>query len=200
MKTFNRNFYAIIPPVILRSTYKYLLVGIVLLGCSDKVIPIKGSYPTPPIQQRTEKSFDEVWDKLVDVFAQKGLSIKIIDRSSGLIVSGAYQLETTIEDKNNNLLNPKAYIVVAKTHETGSGKDVPITGYGFAKKTGKMIPTDAFGELNVRIKKDGSGSIINVNLVNVYYESLINKVPTKINLVSYRTTGVFEKELADLID
>ena len=68
------------------------------------VIPLKGTYPVTPIQITTEKKFDEVWEKLVDVFAQKGLSIKIIDRSSGLIVSDRSLLTATVENNDGSLL------------------------------------------------------------------------------------------------
>ena len=66
-----------------------------IVGCvSTKVIPIKGTYPETPIVISSTKSFDQAWDRLVDIFAQKGLSIKIIDRSSGLIISTKSELTT----------------------------------------------------------------------------------------------------------
>ena len=93
-----------------------LIISVSLLtSCASKVIPLKGSYPTTPIEITSTKSFDDVWDNLVDMFAQKGLSIKIIDRSSGLIVSDRSKLSTTIENKKGGLQDPTAFIVVPKT-------------------------------------------------------------------------------------
>ena len=104
----------------------YLLVITSLLGCSSKIIPLSGKYPNEPFQAKTSKNFQTVWDNLIDLFAQKGLSIKIIDKSSGLITSERTILTTTVEKKNGKLLNPLAYIVVPQIYEPGPDKYFPI--------------------------------------------------------------------------
>lgn len=62
-----------------------------------------------------------------------------------------------------------------------------------------MVPLPVYGELNVRIKKNGTGSTINVNLVNLYYETVVNKISNKNTLAIFKTTGVFEKALANMV-
>ena len=90
---------------------RILVITTLLSSCAPtKIIQLQGQYPSTPMIFNSEKSFDKVWDNLVDVFAQKGLSIKIIDRSSGLIISGKAILSATMEDKNGKPKNPEAFI------------------------------------------------------------------------------------------
>ena len=170
------------------------LTVIFLFSCSPKIIPLKGTYPPPPIEISSTKSFDEVWDKLIDLFAQKGLSIRIIDRSSGLIISSKSALLYTIENKNGSLKDPTAYIVVPKYYNAGVKKYYPVTMLGI----GKEYPV--IGDWNVRIKKSSNGTIINVNIVNVEVDMPMSyKIKKPIEAVKYKTTGVFENLIADII-
>lgn len=180
-----------------------LLIPVVLLfSCSQKIMPLKGSYPKTPIEITSTKGFDEVWDKLVDLFAQNGLSIKIIDRSSGLIISGSASLPATVENKDLSLQDPSAYIVVPKIYSQSSQRYIPITKmiagpYVSKSYIDKVDPVS--GEWNVRIKKAGSGTIVNVNLVNLTYSVLQDKIIRQTTLTDYKSTGVFEKTITDIL-
>jgi len=181
---------------------KQLLFGTLLLltGCvSTKVIPIKGTYPETPIIISSTKSFDQAWDKLIDIFAQKGLSIRIIDRSSGLIISNRSELTTTYEDENGIPLDKSAFIVVPSVIQFG--KKVPITGTSSGAYAVAKTSYPAFGDWNVRIKANGTGCTINVNLTNITYNAydLTDKRYKETTLYSYKTTGVFENLIADMI-
>lgn len=171
-----------------------------LVGCvSTKVIPIKGTYPETPIVISSTKSFDQAWDRLVDIFAQKGLSIKIIDRSSGLIISTKSELTTTAEDVNGMPFDKSAFIVVPTVVQFG--KKVPITGTSSGAYAVVKTSYPAYGDWNVRIKANGTGCTINVNINNITYNAYdaTAKAYRDINLYTYKTTGVFENLLADLI-
>ena len=184
--------------------YITIVALLFLVSCSPSaVIPFKGTYPVTPIIVKSEKTFDETWDRLVDVFTQKGLSIKMLDKSSGLIVSQKSLLPVTFEDKSGNPVNSQAFIVVPSV--VAMGRRQPISGslagpYATEKQIAeKAVPV--YGDWNVRIKPNGNNSTITVNINNVYYDyyntvAQIN-VPTSIN--SFKTTGVFEAQLADLI-
>ena len=119
-----------------------ILISLFLISCSSKLIPLKGSYAEPPYQITSSKNFQQVWDNLVDLFAQKGLSIKIIDKSSGLITSDRSILKTTIEKKDGSLQNPEAFIVLPQIYEPGPNRYVPLAN-----------GSDVVGEWNVRIKE-----------------------------------------------
>jgi hypothetical protein len=175
---------------------------LILVSCAPiKTILPKGSYPSTPMEFTSDKSFDEVWDNLVDVFAQQGLAIKLIDRSSGLIISERSKMMPTIEGKDNKPLDPTAVIVVPKFKNANSNREEPISGTATGVYAKKMIPSPVYGEWNVRVKKTPTGSLINVNITNVTYSVYIlsNKNYDQRNLNEYKSTGVFEKFLADLI-
>jgi hypothetical protein len=154
------------------------------------MIPLKGTYPETPYQIKSSKSFQAVWDNLIDLFAQKGLSIKIIDKSSGLITSERSILTTTIEKIDGSLENPKAFIVVPQIYQPGPMRYVPI-----------INDSKVTGEWNVRIKELEGLTIINVNFVNLQYS--INDIFTSTSkqeiLTNYKSTGVFERQISDLI-
>ena len=158
----------------------------IFVSCSYKTIPLKGEYQTGPYIQSTTTSIDKVWDKLVDLFATKGLSIKVIDKSSGLIVSDKYKLSVTQENKSGKLINPNAYVVSVKLYNPGSRTYLPIN--------------TTVGEWNVRIKPDGNGgTIINVNLVNIQEVWTDSKGYSKDVVSTAKSTGVFEKIIFDTI-
>jgi len=166
-----------------------------LSSCSVVFTAPKGNYPKPPISFRSEKPIEKVWDNLIDVFAQKGLSIKIIDKSSGLIVSERKSLSFTVEDKNGKIQNASAFVVMPRM--TNQGFNAPI------------MPYNVYGEWNVRIKPDGNGTSININLLNFSADYGDPKSETALYYQKFKwkyhgsldgqTTGVFENYLAAAI-
>jgi hypothetical protein len=180
---------------------RLILIVLIFASCSVKNYPLKGTYPSTPMVFTSSNSFETTWDKLVDVFAQKGLTIKLIDKSSGLIVSANSSMPASAEDVNGNLIDPTAFIAVPSWKFAGKRQAVSgqiFTGYG---KNQKTRFNDVFGEWNVRVKPTANGSTINVNITNVNYSQYDAKTKRDIlhPLSEYHTTGVFEKELADLI-
>jgi len=166
-----------------------VLFSLIGVSCGFKVTPLKGNYPTTPIIYYSEKSFDKVWDNIIDLFAQKGLSIKIIDRSSGLIVSEKSHLSWSLEKKDGKLFDSTYYVVLERIAPKGS----------------KFFytPAQVTGEWNVRIKNDGGRTAINVNLTNIkatygssYYSG--GRIVEPVDIAG-RTTGVFEKFIYEAI-
>lgn len=171
-----------------------------LVSCfSAKIIPVQGSYPATPMTFSSEKSTDQVWDKLIDLFAQNGLSIKLIDKSSGLIISDNSAITATWEGKGGVLYHPDANIVVPKYLNSNLQMQVGIT-YPYPDRKIIKKADIVHGEWNVRIKKAETGTLINVNLVNVQYETPTLKGGTQLKtLTTYKSTGRFEKMIADFI-
>lgn len=171
-------------------------------GCvSTKVIPIKGTYPETPIIINSTKTFDQAWDKLIDIFAQKGLSIRIIDRSSGLIISDKSELSTTYENETGKPVDETAFIVVSSVIQYG--KKVPVTGTSSGAYAQTKVAYPARGDWNVRIKSNaGGGCSINVNITNITYNAydLTEKRYRDMNLAAYKSTGVFENLIASMIN
>ena len=184
--------------------YFTLLTFLFIASCTHtKLIPLKGNYPSTPMVFSSEKSFDKTWDNLIDVFAQKGLSIRIIDRSSGLIISQTSLLKTTIEGKAG-LVDSTAFIAVP--YYLSNKRRIPITNpvVGAYAQEKDILPTPVYGDWNVRIKASPTGgSIINVNITDLNYKLVGSKIKDMqnniIKIIDYKSTGVFEKQLADLI-
>jgi hypothetical protein len=158
---------------------------------TQKVIPLKGTYPPTPIVYNSDNSFDKVWDKTIDYFAQNGIPIRIIDKSSGLIISDKSKLSWSFEDKKGKIENPNVFVVIPSVMDVDRGRP--------------FKPESVMGEWNIRIKSSGSGSSINVNLYNIqatygrsYYSSYSHSIIEPITLEG-RTTGMFEKELSDMV-
>jgi hypothetical protein len=161
----------------------------ILFGCSPQMLPLKGSYLDKPFEMTSDKSVDSVWSNIIDLFATKGLSIKVIDKNSGLIVSEKTSLMShyTFEDDNGKLKDPNAWIVLSKIRWMGTD----------------VTPERLTGEWNVRIKSAGGGkTTINVNLTNIegtrHYSQ--SQYTTEKNFVfDGRSTGKFEQLIAELV-
>jgi hypothetical protein len=159
-----------------------------LLSCSPKIIPLKGSYPATPIIQYSSNSIVDVWDKIIDFFAQKGLAIKIIDKSSGLIVSDATELTWTFENKEGKPNHPDRWVAIPKVIAPGADR--------------ATSPSSVRGEWNVRIKKAGDKTSINVNLVNIEERVVTGSYASSsltYTRVDGKSTGVFEKMIYEAI-
>ena len=165
---------------------------IILSSCaSTKVVPLKGVYPEPPIITKSDRSFDKVWEKTVDYFAENGIPIKIIDKSSGLIISDKTKLSWTFEKKDGFVFNPKSFVVLHQIIDKMHGKP--------------YSPTTVTGEWNIRIKAIGNETSINVNLYNIeatygqyYYSSYSHSVISPVK-VEGKTTGIFEKSFEEAV-
>ena len=87
-----------------------IICALFISSCgSSKLMPLKGKYPDTPYQVKTSKSFEQVWDNLVDLILLKGVINKIIDKSSGLITSDKAILTRTIENKDGSLQKSSSF-------------------------------------------------------------------------------------------
>ncbi|MFX6949785.1 hypothetical protein ABTH81_22165, partial [Acinetobacter baumannii] len=62
---------------------------------------------------------EAIWNKIIDFCSQNGLSIKVIDRSSGVIVFDKVGTSGTYEknDSTTELMNDNAWLVVPKQYQ-----------------------------------------------------------------------------------
>ncbi|HMG82942.1 MAG TPA: hypothetical protein VK559_07890 [Ferruginibacter sp.] len=172
---------------------KYYLIPLCVFlfsGCiaTKPDLPVRGIYPAV-YTYKSSKSFEDVWSNVIDVFAQKGLPIKIIDKSSGLIVSESILMSATNELKTLKLKDSTDYVVIPKKYNASQNKYSALAN----------IPVR--GEWNVRIKKTDSCTLINVNIVNIEerYTNPQNGVVQWENVAGFKSTGIFETTIADLI-
>lgn len=157
---------------------------LLLISCAPKITPIKGDYLNKPYSITSDQNKDAIWDKIIDLFAQKGISIKLVDRSSGLIVSDKTALTYSWEDTKGALVKKDAWVVIPKVFDRGSMKLIK--------------PSIIIGDWNIRIKATPDNkTAINVNLVNIRGSYLLDshtEVP-----IDGKSTGAFEQMIADNI-
>ncbi len=194
--SFNRNIDIVNTPRLTTSTIvmkKYIFISALcmLSACFYvKITPIQGKYAQTPVTFTSESDFETVWDKLIDLFMQKGISIKLIDRSSGIIVSDRAYFPATYELKNGGLKDPDAFLVLPKYY------------YSTTKKTVTVANNEKVsGEWNVRIKEKNGVTSINVNIVNVRYYTYNSDYKSYYEQLTeeFQSTGNFEKIIADFI-
>lgn len=174
----------------MKQIFSIAIIVFLFSSCAPKLIPLKGNYPQTPIIYYTGTNKDKVWDNIIDFFAQRGISIRIIDRSSGLIISTPTNLAWTQEDKNGNMKNKDAYISIPLLYDKG------------AKKYYK--PTSLTGEWNIRIKEVDGKTSINVNLFNIeasYYSNNYTYRTSNylVAITDGKSTGVFEKLIFEIV-
>lgn len=116
---------------------------------------MKGTYSDGNFEGYSDKRKDIVWDNIINFFAKSGISIRIIDRSSGLITSEESSIEFTRENTKGELLKKDAWVVIYKLIDPNTKKQIPYY--------------NVTAEWNVRIKESSGKTLINVNLVNPGY-------------------------------
>lgn len=168
-----------------------LLIGLLISSCSERFINTRlaGDYQDTPYILTSKQPFEKVWSNTVDFFAQKGITITVIDKSSGLIVAGRTRFTKTYTfESNGKALDPEAFVIVNSCSV--------MMGYDFKN----FKPYNVEGDWNVRIKEADGKTSININLVNLRAETFEKDTkgfpyPCTWEL---KSTGVFEKSLAGL--
>jgi type IV pilus biogenesis protein CpaD/CtpE len=171
----------------------YILIAVscfVLCSCASiQPVQLLNIYQETPYSFTVKKSNDEVWSKIIDIFSEKGFTINTIDKSSGLIISSDYSFNNlvTYEMMNGMVNDTTAFIVVSKEALT-------------TDMTQKIIPDMVNGNFNVRIKQEGQGTKVAVNITNLRAKSsaYLNTIKQNTEFQA-KSTGVFEKKLEELI-
>ncbi|MBL0337317.1 MAG: hypothetical protein IPP73_18915 [Chitinophagaceae bacterium] len=163
-----------------------ILFIILFSSCATKIYPLKGTYTNGNFEQITDKSKDQVWENIIDFFSKNGISIRIIARSSGLIISGESSLTWSYENSNGILDTPEACVAIYKLYDPGSRTI--------------FKPYSVTGEWNIRIKEQNGKTLVNINLVNPSYTLAQTSANRTIFQKGYlQSTGNFEKWVYDNI-
>ena len=151
--------------------------AIFLLSC-NRIVPIRGTYPNAAITAIINRPQQELWDKMLDLIVEPGLPVKMIDHTSGLIVSDYVTMtaQASFERKNGEPIDPKAYIVLERFSQD--------------------YPDDS--------RKSEVGAMWNLRLTRL--SDSTTKVQAKIYYISVgqgylkgKSTGVFENQILDLL-
>ena len=164
----------------MKSLFTFLLITLILQSCAYKAVPLKGTYQNGVVKSKVDLSFERTWEKVIDMIASTGVSVKMIDKSSGLIIgeSGSFWQLVTIEDKRGKIMNPEFFIVRER---------MPTES--------KPLPFNAIATWNLRVKSlDNASSVISVKLHTIRIERPASALQFK-----GLSTGNFEKWMIDEI-
>jgi hypothetical protein len=166
-----------------------IVIAVLFSSCFiEKHFAVSGTYPVGPFIYKSEKSFDTVWSNIIDLFGEKGLAIRINDKSSGRLTGYSNQIPWTYENDSLKPNKRDKYLVVGRHYYLGQ----------------IVRPEISEGEWNISVMSTPSGgSIINVNLISPQVYSILHygyrlKESRKI-CFDCKSTGEFEKMIADLI-
>jgi hypothetical protein len=164
-----------------------------------KKISFMGDYPKTPYIIKTDKSFNDVWENIIDLLAMTGMSVKMIDKENGIIISEITDMAnvTSFENEDGSLMNPNAF-VAAESYE------YPMNTFSI----GSLLCS-----WNIRVKDKNDFRIIMVNLT---FKSIVvnghtwadtydvTKYPSYYKPEDYppgiKSTGVFEQSIIDFIN
>ena len=147
-------------------TFRALAALVAIVGCIPPVPPAT-PIARPPVP--VAAPFAKTWEASVDVFADKNIGVRTIDRSSGLIVADPVTVPIKFQ-------NPKTPIEVADCGQS----------YGRYEQ-----PTNA--TYNVRVRGDTVGSTVLVTVRWVIAETSISRE------IACTSTGVWEREFEKLV-
>lgn len=158
-------------------------LAVLQVSCAPSVL--YGSY-TARNTIETTRNYDDVWNEVVDFFADNGISISNIEKASGLIVAQSITFggdKITVESKTTHEpVSKDAYIVIPDTD-------------------GQIRDASATADFNVRVKNYGDRVVITINIVNI--KAQINELNwmtlrPAVREVPAATTSVFENQLLHL--
>lgn len=164
-----------------------ILIGFTLCSCSGTAIPLRTNYDSLKKVYFSDKSKDEVWNKIIQLFTTDGIGIKLIDKSSGLIVSEKTDFikNFTQEDGSGKIANQNSFLVVSKYDAMGKN----------------ILPTSVVGSWNIRLFEENQRTALEVNLTNIEaFYGATGYQGTQIHIpFDAKSTGVFERQVAEYV-
>lgn len=168
-----------------------LVLVFLIVGCNNKIIPLKNSYQASAYEFATSQDKDETWNTLIDLFTVKGLPIKTINKADGVITTDyiSFLNSYTWENKDGSLTNPNAFVVCSKFRG-------PFT------LATSLTPTTLTGQWLVRIKRASDKTVVTIKLANVIGKIGSGDINSQGDFTSITThdlqvesTGIFEKSV-----
>ena len=166
---------------------------------TQKHIPLNGDYQIKDTYS-VQKSKEDVWTNIVALFAKNGIGIKIIDKSSGLIISENTLFQRGYKDINSmaTFENDKGFIVNKNAFLVCDRNTIG----GMEVKT-----ADISGNWNIRVFEKEGNVFVNTNITNVKVYTLSYSLVTHAYeqgtnnyIFNCKSTGVFEKMIFDEIN
>jgi len=158
-------------------------------SCNNELIPLEQTYQDNPYEFSVSATKDEVWTKLVQLLTSKGLAIKTIDKSNGLITTDNISFLNSYSFENNDggLTNPNAFVVCTKVRG-------PFTF------TASLKPDAISGQWTVLTKQADDKTLVDIKLANASGKVVVEDADTReTHNLTVTSTGVFEKSVQDAL-
>lgn len=167
----------------MKKLFAFVLITVFCISCTtNKVASLTGNYDIVYTAE-SDKSFDEVWNKVIDYFAITGIPITVMEKASGFIVSKEMSLNDMVTmEKDGVLLNERSFVVIPYASN--------------------IVYMKASSDFNVRVKEENGKVTIMVNLPNIFVQRTLK--PTGFQMfseperVEAKSTGAFERGLLEL--
>lgn len=157
------------------------VIGLVIIGaCSSNIVLVKGKYSDAPLEITTAKHVDSIWSTITQLFNEKGLTIKKLEKEKGVIVtakSRSFIPAYSFEDSTGNLIEPEAWIAMRQTYINNK----------------KWTPHNIYCKWNIHVTEIGKGlSTIKVDtaVVCIWYPNMFTSMEDE-----GRSTGKLEELL-----
>ncbi len=153
-----------------------VLLALSIVGCNPELILLKGSYVAAPTEINSSKPADSVWSNLKVLFDSHGLSIKKVDKETGLVKTrkGKFSSVYSFENDEGHLVEPQAWVVI---HKTIVNKKL-------------WYPHDIWSLWSIRVTEAGKGTTVTISptVTCKYYPNPFTSMETQ-----GQSTGTFEE-------
>ncbi len=147
---------------------------VVMISCLPSNVLV-GNYQES-FTTKTDKSYDEVWNNVIDFFALSGIPINTFEKASGLIVANKVKVSLT-EEINGMPSDENAYVVIPDISSS--------------------YKAEATATFNVRVRDNGDYIQVYVNMHDIN-ACWIDPFYNNVHPIIGKSTGVFEQELLEL--
>lgn len=169
----NRNIAA------MKKILSLLLIACVMSACDLQFTPLKGNYPAD-YSVTFDKPADEVITDVVEYCFRQNISLKTIDRKSGLVISEPYKIKTyTFENPDGTLQNSGAIAVIGR-EEFNPSKNDPDE------------PSSVYADIMFIIKEEDNKTTMTVRLANIAAYLFEGKYGC---MREVKSTGLLEKQI-----
>ena len=150
----------------------------VFSSCQQRLTrPLKGNYPSD-YTITIDKPSDQVWDDMFEYCSKKGISLKTLDKKSGIIISEPYRIRTfTFENEDGTPEIVSADVIVGCETIGPFKKDC-------------MPPFSIWTNIIFRVKEEDNKTLFTITLsdITAWYSEYHC-------LKDIKSTGFFEKQL-----
>ena len=161
---------------------------IIVSSCGSQPT-LRGQYYVNKTSTITSSPINEVWNKVIDFFAENNIPIATLEKESGIIVASNVTIKyplCAMEDEYGDLTNKNAWFA-----------------FPYVRKGCNHKVTCSF---NVRVRDNGDGkTYISVNVSNIsgeyqveFINNFLQKQLTQYTPITCEPTGNFEKALLKL--